>query len=159
MAAHFYILAWKIPRTEEPGKLQSMGLQRVSDDWLSMHTCNNCPAQSGDYSKVLWYCCWCLWKQPTLHNLWSSFPLSNALHSCKVSFCKTWARVSRISEFQSAVSHASLMCNRFSGIDSTFVTMASSGQRTTLSPLQWASSTNLSADLGPVCWSSPFIAQ
>ena len=25
MAAHFSILAWKIPRTEKPGRLQSMG--------------------------------------------------------------------------------------------------------------------------------------
>ena len=29
MATHFSILAWTIPWTEEPGKLQSMGLQRV----------------------------------------------------------------------------------------------------------------------------------
>ena len=29
MAAHSSILAWKIPWTEEPGGLQSMGLQRV----------------------------------------------------------------------------------------------------------------------------------
>ena len=32
MATHFSILAWKIPRTEEPGRLQSMGLQRVKHD-------------------------------------------------------------------------------------------------------------------------------
>ena len=29
MAAHFSILAWAIPRIEEPDGLQSMGLQRV----------------------------------------------------------------------------------------------------------------------------------
>ena len=29
MATHSSIFAWKIPRTEEPGRLQSMGLQRV----------------------------------------------------------------------------------------------------------------------------------
>ena len=29
MAAHSSTLAWKIPWTEEPGRLQSMGLQRV----------------------------------------------------------------------------------------------------------------------------------
>ena len=29
MASHSSILAWGIPRTEEPGGLQSMGLQRV----------------------------------------------------------------------------------------------------------------------------------
>ena len=29
MATHSSILAWRIPRTEEPGGLQSMGLYRV----------------------------------------------------------------------------------------------------------------------------------
>ena len=33
MATHSSILAWKIPWTEEPGRLQSMGLQRVGHDW------------------------------------------------------------------------------------------------------------------------------
>jgi len=28
MATHFSILAWRIPGTEEPGGLQSMGLQK-----------------------------------------------------------------------------------------------------------------------------------
>ena len=28
MAAHFSILAWRIPWTEEPGRLQSVGSQR-----------------------------------------------------------------------------------------------------------------------------------
>ena len=32
MAPHFSTLAWKIPWTEEPGRLQSMGLQRVGHD-------------------------------------------------------------------------------------------------------------------------------
>ena len=29
MAAHFSILAWRTPWTEEPGRLQSVGSQRV----------------------------------------------------------------------------------------------------------------------------------
>ena len=33
MANHSSILAWKIPWTEEPGGLQSMGSQRVGHDW------------------------------------------------------------------------------------------------------------------------------
>ena len=33
MATHSSILAWKIPRTEEPGRLPSMGLQRVRHNW------------------------------------------------------------------------------------------------------------------------------
>ena len=32
MAAHSNILAWKIPWTTEPGRLPSMGLQRVRHD-------------------------------------------------------------------------------------------------------------------------------
>ena len=32
---HSSILAWKIPWMEEPGRLQSMGLQRVGHDWAS----------------------------------------------------------------------------------------------------------------------------
>ena len=32
MATHSSTLAWKIPRMEEPGKLQSMGLKRVRHD-------------------------------------------------------------------------------------------------------------------------------
>ena len=32
MATHSNILAWKIPWTEEPGRLQSMGSQRVGHD-------------------------------------------------------------------------------------------------------------------------------
>ena len=32
MATHSSILAWKIPWTEEPGRLQSMGSQRVAHD-------------------------------------------------------------------------------------------------------------------------------
>ena len=32
MAAHSSIVAWKIPWTEEPGRLQSMGSQRVGHD-------------------------------------------------------------------------------------------------------------------------------
>ena len=35
MATHSYIIAWRIPQTDEPGKLQSMGLQRVRHDWAT----------------------------------------------------------------------------------------------------------------------------
>ena len=35
MAAHSSILAWRIPWTEEPGGLQSMGLQRVGLYWAT----------------------------------------------------------------------------------------------------------------------------
>jgi len=36
MATHSSMLAWEIPWTEEPGGLQSMGLQRIWHDWACM---------------------------------------------------------------------------------------------------------------------------
>ena len=41
MATHSSILTWKIPWTEEPGRLQFVGLQRVRHNWgnlACMHT-------------------------------------------------------------------------------------------------------------------------
>ena len=37
MATHSNILAWKVPWTEEPGRLQSMGSQRVGQDRATEH--------------------------------------------------------------------------------------------------------------------------
>ena len=42
MATHSNSLAWKIPWTEEPGRLQSMALQRVGHDRVTscmLHAC------------------------------------------------------------------------------------------------------------------------
>ena len=36
MATHSSILAWRIPWTEEPSGLQSLGLQRVGHDWSDL---------------------------------------------------------------------------------------------------------------------------
>ena len=53
MATHSSILAWRIPWTEEPGGLQSVGLQTVEHDWMTEHnttTTFSCwwfPAASG----------------------------------------------------------------------------------------------------------------
>ena len=44
MAAHSSVLAWRIPRTEEPGGLQSMGLQESDmPERLSTYTSNTLP--------------------------------------------------------------------------------------------------------------------
>ena len=54
MATHSSILAWRIPWTEEPGGLQSMGLQRVWHNLATEHTAQlvpvvkNPPANAGD---------------------------------------------------------------------------------------------------------------
>ena len=42
MATHSSILAWRLPRTEEPGRLQSIRSQRVKHNWSDlacMHAC------------------------------------------------------------------------------------------------------------------------
>ena len=38
MATHSSIFAWRIPWTEEPGGLQSIGSQRVGYDWATENT-------------------------------------------------------------------------------------------------------------------------
>ena len=43
MATHSSILTWEIPKTEEPGRLQSMGLKRVRYD-LAMEHRRNTPS-------------------------------------------------------------------------------------------------------------------
>ena len=35
MVTHSSIFAWRIPWTEEPGRLQSTGWQRVGHDWVT----------------------------------------------------------------------------------------------------------------------------
>ena len=46
MATHSSIFAWKIPWTEEPGKLQSMGSQRVRHNWATEDTCMHAQSES-----------------------------------------------------------------------------------------------------------------
>ena len=36
MATHSSILGWRIPWTEEPGELRSIGLQRIGHDWRDL---------------------------------------------------------------------------------------------------------------------------
>ena len=59
MAIHSSILAWRIPWTEEPGWLQSVGLQRVGHDWtINTHTvlfqllCNVHCCSSTEHNKI-----------------------------------------------------------------------------------------------------------
>ena len=42
MATHSSILVWRIPWTEEPGGLQSMGLQRIGHNWATKHASQDC---------------------------------------------------------------------------------------------------------------------
>ena len=69
MAIHSRTIAWKIPWAEEPGRLQSMGLQRVRHDWATSLHFTSCP--------LSWWC----------HSTISSFAFP--FSSCPQSFPAT----------------------------------------------------------------------
>ena len=52
MAVHSSTIAWKIPLTEEPGRLQSMGSQRVGHDSATSCSCSGVklPSNEGERS-------------------------------------------------------------------------------------------------------------
>ena len=69
MATHSSTLAWKIPWTEEPDRLQSMGSQRVGHDWTTSMSKWNYKLFVGRpvlspvdifviFSKLFWLCEW-----------------------------------------------------------------------------------------------------
>ena len=65
MAIHSSTLAWKIPWTEEPDRLQSMGSQRVRHDWAtSLHrkiTLSHSPGHLLLLRISFKEICYCLW--------------------------------------------------------------------------------------------------
>ena len=77
------ILAWKIPWSEEPGKLQSMGLQRVGQDWaINSYFCLlSCACVLSRFSRVLLFATlWTVTRQASVsmefsrQEFWSGFP-------------------------------------------------------------------------------------
>ena len=54
MAIHSSTIAWKIPWTEEPGRLQSMGSQRVVHDWATSRSHSRCSNSLFSH----WFCVW-----------------------------------------------------------------------------------------------------
>ena len=55
MATHCSILAWRIPWTEDPGRLQSIGSQRVGHDWSNL-----APVCTITCNTFLWFFPWTL---------------------------------------------------------------------------------------------------
>ena len=62
MATHSSTLAWKIPWIEEPGRLQSMGLQRTGHDWATLQASQSIiykeHKQFNDSNKKNWFLKW-----------------------------------------------------------------------------------------------------
>ena len=79
MATCSLILAWKTPWTEEPGKLQSTGSQRVRHDWVTS-THSPCPAYShrpcqygSDTLIIVWASCYWSARRHVLTCVWALF--------------------------------------------------------------------------------------
>ena len=69
MAIHSSTIAWKISWTEEPGRLQSMGSQRVGHDWVTSHSHSECHIIG-----IMWYVAF-------------SYHLALCISGSSVSFC------------------------------------------------------------------------
>ena len=79
MAIHSSILAWEIPWTEEPGSLQSMGLQRVWHNWAT---------------NTLWGKGWMQWWREAVYICGNELKKYNKGNGNHVSHC--WTRRSLI---------------------------------------------------------------
>ena len=72
MVTHSSILAWRIPWTEEPGRLQSMGSQRVRHNWdFHFHLCVSIPSSFEEkghgYGRPRTSSMW-IWKSPKTYD-------------------------------------------------------------------------------------------
>ena len=70
-ATHSSILSWRIPWTEQPGGLQSMGSQRVRHDWVTKHGA----------------CMWSVGSQGVGHNWSDSARITHKLIVINISWC------------------------------------------------------------------------
>ena len=73
MAAHSSILAWEIQWIEEPGRLQSMGSQRVGHDWARTHSNLYNISPKRENPKIKWATCILIFLIPSLTFFPSSF--------------------------------------------------------------------------------------
>ena len=106
MAIHSHILAWRIPRTEEPGGPQSMELQRVRHDWATnTHTHTHVYVYTHIHNGILWSTekegcsdtCynmdefWGHWAKPVTKDKYSVIPLIGVTRIVK--FIKTESKM------------------------------------------------------------------
>ena len=68
MATHSSILAWRIPWAEEPGRLQSMGSQRIEHNWATNTFIPTRPIyqQVSKWQRLLHIFLWAIFPQPRI---------------------------------------------------------------------------------------------
>ena len=95
MAPHSSTLAWKIPCSEEPGRLQPMGSQRVGHDWTTslsfsflltwdVHSTDECLSTVG-----IW-----IWKPYMFYVNEHFYPLFYTLNCCGVDKSRQFCLIS-----------------------------------------------------------------
>ena len=95
MATHSSILAWRIPWMEEPGRLQSMGSQRVRHDFIFQEF----KETRGKISVVLkglelsWWRLGINQEMPQAHQQKRSFLLFSAVASGTVAFLQVYSKM------------------------------------------------------------------
>ena len=101
MAPHSSTLAWKIPWTEEPGRLQSMGSLRVRHDW-------------GTSLSLFTFMHWRRKWQPTPVFLPGESQGWESLMAAIYGVAQSWTRLKRLSSSSSSSSAPLYTCTTFS---------------------------------------------
>ena len=92
MAPHSSTLAWKLPWTEEPGRLQSMGLRRVGHDWTTSLSL---------FTFMHWRRKW----QPTPVFLPGESQGQGSLVGCRLWVAQSWTWLKRLSSSSMWIGH------------------------------------------------------
>ena len=110
MATHFSIPAWKMPWTEEPFRLQSMGSQRVIHDWATSLTYKT---NKNSISLTGWLQWWNERIIVTLSNDKASINLSSFLHFSFFSLAKMIQLLKRWKDFFKGWFHGTEINDRY----------------------------------------------
>ena len=90
MAPHSSTIAWKIPWTEQPGRLQSTGSRRVGHDWATSLSL---------FTFLHWRRKW----QPTPVFLPGESQGRQSLVSCRLWVAQSWTRLKRLSSSSNSI--------------------------------------------------------
>ena len=78
MATHSSVLAWRIPRTAEPGGLPSMGSHRVGHDWSDLAAADRTGDGTTDWFQIRKGVYQGCILSPYLFNLYAEYMIQNA---------------------------------------------------------------------------------
>ena len=139
MATHSSTLAWKIPWTEEPGRLQSIRSQRVRHDWA---TC-----QTHIYGYISLY----------MYETWISSVVQSCLALCDPMHCSTpglpvhhqsWSWHKLLSIESVMLSNQFILCHPLLFLPSIFLSIRVFSNESAL-PIRWPKYWSFSFNISP----------